>query len=117
MTEATPGEANYQENDEGDVVPTDAGIFPTGRQRDREIPHDAPVYVEAGSPSPAAAVPKGRKRPFELPGKNGRTNNIPNPQPHEAQRGLTDAEIEARRESISLGAAAARAMLDPNSQN
>lgn len=49
---------------------------------------------------------------FELPGKDGRSNNLPNLRPHEVQRGMTDDELDEASEMTKKAVKAAREILD-----
>lgn len=64
---------------------------------------DNPELKQAVSRHPA-----NRHRPFELPGKNGRTNQQPNLRPDQAQAGKTDAEITDLDATMKAGVKAAR---------
>ncbi len=133
MSEHIDGNTGWQVNDDGDVIAPDDGVFPlqdhqigpvnvSGMRHDPEYsaPIAGQVAAETQDAEPAdpliaepTRIQRKPKRPFEMPGqnRNGRTNGPGLATRAEAQKGMTDAEIDQQQEINTRGAAAARRML------
>lgn len=96
----------------GDVEPPDEGVFPYSDEVKAEINganiKKDPEYEVHQRGAIASLNPK---KPFELPGKDGRSNTPPLPTPKQAQEGMTEEEIEEQANKNKNGANEARKAL------
>lgn len=73
--------------------------------------NNIPGYDAERSKAKVSGTHPSQKKPFELPGKDGRTNSPSIVTPTEAQQGLTPDEIAEQREKNRRGVEAAREAL------
>lgn len=140
MTKEVPGQESFFQSPAGENLPPMADIAEIARHIAEHAPVDPyaatterkTAIVEARGEDIAAeqtgvptidataddehhVVRRGmgepRERPYELPGKLGRSNSAPLPRPTDVQRGLTGGEIDARNADIRRHTSAIRRQL------